>query len=130
MLASLGGLYAYQGRSEEGMRCFDRARLLDPFFGPQWYWRMGGVIHFSARQYDDAVAAFSRSLALPFWGPAYVAASHALVCRGADARRHAAEVLRLKPDFSLRLFAAKEPYKQPGDRERLLDGLRKAGLPE
>lgn len=130
MLASLGGLYAYQGKPEEGLKCFKKARLLDPFFGPSWYWRMLGVIHFSARQYDETVAVLGRSLALPFWGPAYVAASHALARRSADARRHAAEVLRLKPEFSLRLFAAKEPYKQPGIRECLLEGLRSAGLPE
>ena len=130
VLAGLGGLYAYQGKPEEGLKCFERAKLLDPYFGPLWYRRMLGVVHFAARQYDETIAAFSQSLALPFWGPAYVAASHALARRSADARRHAAEVLRLKPDFSLRLFSAKEPYEQPGERERLRDGLRKAGLPE
>ena len=130
VLAGLGGLYAYQGRPEEGLKCFERARLLDPYFGPLWYRRMLGVVHFAAHQYDEAIAVLSQSLALPFWGPAYTAACHALARRGADAKRHADEALRLKPDFSLRLFAAKEPYKQPAESERLLDGLRKAGLPE
>jgi adenylate cyclase len=130
VLAGLGGFYAYQGKPAKGMKYFERARLLDPFFGPPWYWRMHGIIHFATRRYDETIATFSRLPALPFWAPAYVAASHALALRREDARRHAAEVLRLKPDFSLRVFAAKEPYKQPAERERLLDGLREAGLPE
>jgi adenylate cyclase len=91
---------------------------------------MLGVIHFAARRYDETIAAYNRTPALPFWGSAYTAASHALALRSEDARRHAAEVLRLKPDFSLRIFAAKEPYRQASERDRLLEGLRKAGLPE
>jgi adenylate cyclase len=42
----------------------------------------------------------------------------------------ASEVIRLWPDFSLTRFAAKEPFKHSTDRQHLLDGLRKAGLPK
>jgi hypothetical protein len=38
--------------------------------------------------------------------------------------------LRFLPDFLLTRFALKEPYKRPGDHEHLIEGLRKAGLPE
>ncbi len=46
------------------------------------------------------------------------------------AKQHAAEVLRTSPDFSVGSWARTLPYKNPDDRERYLDALRKAGLPE
>lgn len=130
VLAGLGGFYAYQGKPTEGMSYFERAKPLDPFFEPNWYWRALGVIHFAGRRYDEAIAAFSRPSTLPFWGHAYVAACHALSLRISDAERHAAEVLHLVPEFSIHIFSSKEPYKQSADRERLCEGLRVAGLPE
>ncbi len=130
VLAGLGGFYAYLGNPVEGMKYFEKAKPLDPFFGPNWYWRVLGVIHFAGRRYDDAIAAFGRPSVTPFWGQAYLAACHALSHRIRDARRHAAEVLHLAPEFSARSFVAKEPYKRSTDRERLLEGLHAAGLPE
>jgi hypothetical protein len=67
---------------------------------------------------------------MPIWVPAYLAACHALMGRIDRAQAFAAEVVRRAPDFSLTRLAAKEPYKRPVDRERLLEGMRKAGLPE
>lgn len=130
VLAGLGGFYAYQGKPVEGMGYFEKAKPLDPFFEPNWYWRVLGVIHFAARRYDEALAAFSRPSTIPIWGHAYVASCHALSLRIKDASRHAAEVLRLAPEFSVRSFVAKEPYRQLADRQRLLEGLHAAGLPE
>jgi TolB-like protein len=130
VLAGLGGFYAYQGKPIEGMRYFERAKPLDPFFEPNWYWRMLGVIHFAGHRYAEAIAAFSRPSILPFWGHAYVAACHAISLSISDAERRAAEVLRLAPEFSIQIFSSKEPYKQSADRERLCEGLRVAGLPE
>jgi hypothetical protein len=36
----------------------------------------------------------------------------------------------MAPKFSLNRFAAKEPLRRPEDTARLIDGMRKAGLPE
>ena len=61
---------------------------------------------------------------------AYLASCYALTDRVEQARHCAAEVLRASPDFSIARYAAKQPYKNSADREHLIDGLRKAGLPE
>ena len=47
-----------------------------------------------------------------------------------EACAQAAEVLRMKPDFSIAVYAKQEPHKNPADLKHLLDGFRKAGLPE
>jgi adenylate cyclase len=118
------------GRPEESLECFKQARLVDPHFNPAWWTHMLGVAHFTARHYDEAIAAFGRSSTNPLWVRAYLAACHALTDKHESARELSREVLRLAPEFSASRFVEKEPYERPVDRERLLEGLRKAGLPE
>ncbi len=42
----------------------------------------------------------------------------------------AAEILEEDPEFSLRRSVEKQGIKFQADRDHLIDGLRKAGLPE
>lgn len=122
--------FIYVGRADEASEWLRQAKLIDSHFNPDWWWPVSGLARFNAQQYDEAIAAFSRSPTLPDWVQAYMAASHALAHRMESARELVTEVLRLSPGFSASRFVAKEPYKRPVDQEHLLDGLRKAGLPE
>jgi tetratricopeptide (TPR) repeat protein len=130
LMTSLGSFYAYLGKTEEAMRCFAEAKRLDPHYDPSWYWSELGTIYFIARRYDEAIAALSRSQNMPYWAHLYLAAAYAHTGKIDRAKDHAASVLRLIPDFSLTRFAAKEPFKHAADREHLVDGLCKVGLPE
>jgi uncharacterized protein HemY len=47
-----------------------------------------------------------------------------------DAKRTAAVILRLEPDFSIQKYARRLAYRNPTELTRFEDGLRKAGLPE
>ena len=47
-----------------------------------------------------------------------------------EARGEAAEVLRINPAFTIESWKRTAPFKDPKDLEHLIDGLRKAGLPE
>jgi adenylate cyclase len=49
--------------------------------------------------------------------------------RGEDARATWAELLQVNPEFSLTQRAGVLPYKDPGDFQRIAEGLAKAGLP-
>jgi adenylate cyclase len=129
LLAALGDLHTFLGHTEEAIRCLEEARQLDPFFDPSWYWPTIGVVHFTARRYDDAIAALSRSAIMTFRVHAYLAAAFALSGRGEHAAASAAAVLQALPDFSVARLAAKEPYRNPADRDNLVDGMRRAGLP-
>ncbi len=47
-----------------------------------------------------------------------------------EARKEAAEVLRIYPGFTIESWQRIAPYRDPKDAEHFIDGLRKAGLPE
>lgn len=127
-LASTGALCSFEGQPEDGIAWFEQARRVDPFFDPTWYWQLLGATYFNARRYDAAITAFERSAGKPVWAHAYLAACHALAGRAGEAAALAAEVIRLCPEFSAVLLAAKEPFALAADRQHLLEGLRKAGL--
>ncbi|MGH6934030.1 MAG: hypothetical protein ACREEE_16555, partial [Dongiaceae bacterium] len=50
--------------------------------------------------------------------------------RAEEARALWQEALRINPDYSLEHRRRVLPYKDPADFERIVEGLRKAGLPE
>jgi tetratricopeptide (TPR) repeat protein len=130
VMTILGALRGCQGRPEEGIAYYKQAKLIDQFYDPTWYWPHLGVLHFIAGRYDEAVLHLSRSPDMPAWVNAYLAACYALMNQSDDAHHHAAETIRLAPDFSAIRFLEKEAFKQLSDRDHLLRGLRKAGLPE
>jgi len=57
-----------------------------------------------------------------------LAASYSTLGREEDARRHAEEVLKLDPTFSLEQYAEINPVKDKAEAERFIADLRKAGL--
>lgn len=83
-----------------------------------------------AHQYEEAISALERSIEPPYWVHVYLAASHAMLGNGERARHHAAETLRLKPDFSVARSMRRQPLRLAADRDHLAGALRKAGLPE
>ena len=130
LIATLGLLYSYLGRPDEGIAYLREARTIDPFFEPSWYWTTLGAAHFISRQYDEAIAALRRASEASPLSHALLAAAHAHRGDDAEAQRHAAEVLRLAPNFSIAKSLTREPLKREADREHLAEGMRRAGLPE
>ena len=129
-IACLGIVYTFLGRADEGIAWLEQAKRVDPYYDPAWWWNMLGVAHFVAHRYDEALAAFSRSLSTPVWVQVYQAACCALLGQRDRARAYTAEVLHRRPDFSLTCLAAKEFFKRSDDTQRLIEGMRAAGLPE
>ncbi len=127
-LAAMGCACTFFGRPDEGLRWFEQAKQIDPYFDANWYWNLLGVCYFTARRYDEAVAAFDHCAITPVWVFAYAAASHALAGRLDCAREQAARLRRDWPDFSVEIMVRKEPFKNPADHAHLVDGLKRAGL--
>ncbi len=127
-LASLGIFYGFHGDPRRGIECFREAIAINPHYNPTWYWRNLAVVHFGAREYDEAITAFNRSPISPDWVEAYLAAAHAQLGQMAEAKLHAAATLELTPKFSIKKFLVKEPHRRPEDAKHLADALRKAGF--
>ncbi len=129
LMAGFGDLHITLGEPLKALDYFRQARALDPFFDPTWLWPITGIAHFMARQYEEAIAALERATEPPYWVHVYLAASHAMLEHAEPARHHAAETMRLKPDFSIGRSMARQPLRLAADRDHLAEALRKAELP-
>ncbi len=85
---------------------------------------------YTARRYEDAITALKGMHEQHPESRLYLAASYAQLGQDEEAEAIAAEVLEEDPDFSTARWAETEPYVNQADRDHIIDGLRKAGLPE
>jgi TolB-like protein len=128
-VSSRAAWLARVGRTQEALAALDVAARHDPLL-PAWHWETRSVALFAERRYDEVVASTRQKNPMKYWDHAYLAAAYAYLGRYREAQAEAAEVLRKRPDFSIRAYAKQEPYKNPADRHHLLEGMRIAGLPE
>ena len=129
-VADMGQVLTYVGRAEEAIGWFTRAREIDPYFDPPWYWRQAGVTYLVLRRFEEALDMFAHISVRTFRIAAYTAACHARLGHDDDSRACVAECLQKRPEFSIRQFMTKEPFRDTADAEYLAESLRKAGLPE
>ncbi|MDL2410558.1 tetratricopeptide repeat protein [Rhizobium calliandrae] len=129
---SLGNALHYAGRSDEALICFERAMALNPYY-PDIFLHFHALAMFQLGRYEEAVVILKRRLVR---NPAtdisrvLLAASYGHLGRLAEARGEWEEVFRINPGYSLEHRRKVLPYKNPADFERIVDGLRKAGLTE
>jgi adenylate cyclase len=128
-LAQLGFILARVGQADDAVALITDAMRLDPHH-PTWYWMELGVAHFVARRYAEAVAAMRHRASRAYFWQTYLAASYAQLGEEDAMRSAAAEIMRLRPDFSVAVYTPYELFKLDADREHLASSLRKAGLPE
>ena len=129
LLATQAILLRDAGQSDEARRWVDEAIRRNPHY-PGWYGSVLAGIHYLEGDYEQAVAVLNRVESLAIWDHRLLAASYAQLGLHEKARQHAEEILAVSPDFSLARFKTKIPYRKEADRDHVLDGLAKAGLPE
>ena len=129
IVAQRGELLMWQGRPVEGAEWVRRAMRLDPYDAGSRAHNLGRAL-FVARDYEEAIEAFKGVPAPRYGHHADMAACHAQLGNDEEAKRHARDVLRLKPDFSIADFLKSLSFAETTDRKHHEDGLRKAGLPE
>jgi adenylate cyclase len=126
------GVLALAGEHERAIIVAKAHMRLDPFhplFAPQWL----GIANYLLRRYTEAQRWLAESTGRApdhMYGRAWLAATYAQLGRLDLARVEAAEVLRIKPNYTIDSHRFAAPYKRAEDAEHLADGLRKAGLPE
>jgi len=134
--ADAHGLLSYvlyfAGRPEQARPALDRATRLNPRV-PSAYLMMRGEFDLVQARYPDAIAALEQALEI---SPAHpriqllLAAAYVRADRIADARWMIEQLTLLYPGMSLSRLPVTFPFKDPAHLDHLLDGLRKAGLPD
>lgn len=131
--------WSYLGEDERALAMAEKAFRLNPLHEP-WYYVYAFLVCFLAGRLEDAIALAEASPPhMMVDQSAYMAAAYGHLGRLDDARRHHGmfvEVFREKITFGreprpgepLDYLLHVNPFSRDCDRERLVEGLRKAGL--
>jgi adenylate cyclase len=128
-----GEALVYAGDPVRAIEAAERHMRFDPFYAPLApFWL--GAARYMLKQYSEALPLLrecvSRAPNLRS-GHTWLAATFAQLGNIEQARAEAAEVLRIESTYTIEGTQARlSGFKRPEDTEHLLDGLRKAGLPE
>jgi adenylate cyclase len=126
-----GWVYRVAGLPEEAIRSFEQAMRLSPV-DPQLHRTFLGMGYafIELRRFDEAIVAGKKAQRQnPSWSASYrcLAASFAHLGRDAEAREAAVRVLEFDPAFTISTWIARGGQS---NAKLLIEGLRKAGLPE
>jgi adenylate cyclase len=126
----------YLGHAAEGFTGVETALRLSPRDPLRYSWEyLICHLHTHLAQWDQTIEWCRKSIAThPFsYACIDLAAAYAWTGRDADAREAVAELLKLKPGFTVQQFANLKWTDNPTfqrEYQRIVGGLRKAGLPE
>jgi adenylate cyclase len=104
--------------------------LINPHHPFNYSYHQGQALYILGR-YDEAVEALEKAIAsnpgaerVHVW----LAAAYAQAGSIDDAQWESSQVLTMDPGFTVERIGKVFPFKDPADRERFIDGLRKAGF--
>jgi adenylate cyclase len=126
-----GWVHRIAGLPEEAIRSFERAIRMSPV-DPLLHLLLSGMGYafIELRHFDEAIVAGRKALRQsPFWVPACrcLASAFAHLGRDAEAREAARRLLEVDPAFTISAWIARGGQT---NANLLIEGLRKAGLPE
>jgi adenylate cyclase len=130
MQAAQGIVLKYLGKPREAIVHFKNAMRHSPFY-PAWYLSRLGVCYHLTGQYDKAIETLKKGIERrpnQYFIHVRLAAVYSDLGRDQDARAEAAEVLRIKPDFSIEAYAKANPFRDTAIVAHRKELLRKAGL--
>jgi adenylate cyclase len=126
-----GWVYRNAGRPEEAIQSFERAIRMSPV-DPLLHRTFAGMGYAftELRRFEEAIVAGKKALRQnPFFSPGHrsLASAFAHLGRDAEAREMAARMLEVDPTFTISSWIARGGQS---NAKLLIEGLRKAGLPE
>jgi adenylate cyclase len=123
----------FAGEPARAIEVLEANMRLDPFqlliYATGWL----GEANYSLKRYGEAVRLFRECASrLPNmqWSRFRLAFAYAQSGQLEEARKEAAEVLRINSGFTIEGYRRLLVYKDPKDAAHRIDGMRKAGLPE
>jgi adenylate cyclase len=128
----LGLVYMHSDMEKEAVPVVQKAIRLNPY-PPSAYYQILAWSYYWLGKYDEAIAEGKRAVSV---NPKDVIAHLGLICaylsmnREEEARAHAAEVLRIDPNFSVGKAERTTPLKNKDKLKRIIEQYRIAGLPD
>jgi adenylate cyclase len=123
----------FAGEPARALKVLEANIRFDPFQPLLFAVSARGLANYMLKRYGEAVRLF-RECALRGpnlqWPHLALACAYAQAGQLEEARKEAAEVLRINPGYTIQSYKRIVLFKDPKDVEHRLDGLRKAGLPE
>ena len=137
VLAEMSNFLVYVGQPEQAIDQLKEAIRLNPFH-PSWYVRYLGWAYEEAGMPKEAIAILKPEIDVKnpdddqLWFFPTLAAAYAnpIVGRMDDAHRIVRTLLSHKPAFSISKNVSELPYKTDEQRDRYVNALRRAGLPD
>jgi adenylate cyclase len=127
----LGAVLSFAGRPDEGLETIEKAKRLNP--AVTGYLQADAFAYFALGHHEDAIDALGRSIErnpTSVLSRVFLAASYANAGRVGDAQWEVVEILTLDPALSIDRVREWVPFTTAEPLERMVDGLRLAGLPE
>jgi adenylate cyclase len=128
----IGWVLHYAGRSAEAIEPINCGMRLDPQY-PDAYLHILAQVYFRLDLFEEAASLLKRRIIRKpdtDISRVLLAATYGYLGRAADAKAQWADALAANPNFSLEQRRRVLPYKDPADFQQVVEGLRKAGLPE
>jgi adenylate cyclase len=129
---SFAATLSFVGQSARAIEIGRTYMMLDPFY-PSFAPLHLGVACYVAKDYAEACRLLREHVSRSpnsRQGHCFLAATYAQLGQTDRARAHAAEALRIEPEYTIRGSKALAIFKFQTDNYHYGEGLRKAGLPE
>ena len=131
-LCTLGSWIAYTGRWQEGLALIEKARQLHPAAAATCGYFATAVNHYRKGEYAEALTDFNTSYTGWWVNYMHRAYTYAMLGDQQNAARAVARLRELVPGFSIEHaieFHRKYQFED-ATLEKILEGLRRAGVPE
>jgi tetratricopeptide (TPR) repeat protein len=124
----LGTIMLFAGQIDEAIQLLQTGLRYHPYTAPDDYWRLA-LAYYLKGEYEDAIRTLEQVLGKnpnSAWLHIGLAAAYAQAGRSEDAKRSAELAMKLHPFFEV--DSSFTLFRNPADRDKILEGLRKAGL--
>ena len=121
----------YAGRSEEALQVLQRAKEVDPLHGDWLRWQLG-LAYWQIDECEQGLEEMQSMASPPSASGKAKAALLICLDRVAEAEVVMSEYLETRPGFTIEIEDASTPedWRPDGTRERWLDAMLRAGMPE
>jgi adenylate cyclase len=127
--STLALLKVYEGRGVEAIACVEKALRLNPHPPSYYFWNLG-FAQYAAGQHEAAVKTLSKDATYRTESRRVLAAALAQLGRLEEARESAKLYLAGNPNFRISHWVETSPFRDIFTRDRFVDGMHKAGLPQ